>query len=41
MIRLMESKRFKASFPGLFALLFRLGNFLPDWAYYRLFAPKP
>jgi short-subunit dehydrogenase len=41
MIRLMESKRFKASFPGLFALLFRLGNFLPDWVYYRLFAPKP
>lgn len=40
MIRLMKTQRFKASFPAPFAWLFRLGNFLPDWAYYRIFAPK-
>ena len=40
MIRLMKSRRFKASFPTVFSWFFRLGNFLPDWAYYRIFAPK-
>jgi short-subunit dehydrogenase len=36
----MNTDRFKVSFPTLFSLFFRLGQFLPDWAYYRLFAPK-
>lgn len=40
MMRLMRSNRFKASFPSAFAAIFRLGQFLPDWVYYRLFAPK-
>lgn len=40
MLRLMQSGRFKASFPAVFSWFFRLGQFLPDWAYYRLFAPK-
>mgnify|MGYP005628758533 FL=1 len=40
MLRLMKSNRFKASFPTLFSWLFRGGNFLPDWLYYRIFAPK-
>ncbi len=40
MFTLMNSHRFSRSFPRLFSLFFRLGNFLPDWAYYRLFAPK-
>ena len=31
---------FKISFPLVFSWLFRLSQFLPDWAYYRLFAPK-
>lgn len=31
---------FKHNFPMLFSWLFRLSQFLPDWAYYRLFAPK-
>ena len=35
----MNSDRFKCSFPTLFSWLFRLSQFLPDWAYYRLFAP--
>ncbi len=34
----MSSDRFKTSFPKGFSLLFRLGRFLPDWAYYRLFS---
>lgn len=34
----MNSRRFKASFPILFSWLFRLSQFLPDWAYYRLFS---
>ncbi len=33
----MNSDRFKKSFPWLFSLFFRAGNFLPDWAYYRIF----
>ncbi len=40
MMRLMRSNRFKSSFPAVFSWFFRLGQFLPDWAYYRLFAPK-
>jgi short-subunit dehydrogenase len=40
MLALMESRAFKKSFPTLFSWLFRLSQFLPDWAYYRLFAPK-
>jgi len=40
MFELMQTDRFKASFPTVFSWLFRLSQFLPDWAYYRLFAPK-
>jgi NADP-dependent 3-hydroxy acid dehydrogenase YdfG len=40
MMRLMRSDRFKLSFPTVFSWLFRLSQFLPDWAYYRIFAPK-
>lgn len=40
MFELMQTDRFKSSFPTLFSWLFRLSQFLPDWAYYRLFAPK-
>ena len=40
MMRLMKSNRFKSSFPAVFSWLFRLSQFLPDWAYYRLFPPK-
>jgi NADP-dependent 3-hydroxy acid dehydrogenase YdfG len=40
MFTLMTSKKFSRSFPRVFSWLFRLGNFLPDWAYYRIFAPK-
>ena len=36
----MNTDRFKVSFPTVFSWLFRLSQFLPDWAYYRLFAPK-
>ena len=39
MMTLMRSTRFKASFPTPFSWVFRLSQFLPDWAYYRLFAP--
>ncbi len=34
---LMNATAFKRSFPWLFSLLFRGGQFLPDWAWYRLF----
>jgi len=34
----MKSRRFKKSFPRHFSWVFRLSQFLPDWAYYRLFA---
>ena len=37
MFRHMETKRFKKSYPGLFSLLFRGSQFLPDWLYYRIF----
>jgi short-subunit dehydrogenase len=40
MFRHMQSGRFKISFPTLFSWLFRGGNFLPDWLYYRIFPPK-
>ena len=40
MVRLMQGNRFKASFPTVFSWLFRGSQFLPDWAYYRLFAAK-
>lgn len=36
----MQTDAFKVSFPWLFSLLFRGGQFLPDWAWYRLFARK-
>jgi NADP-dependent 3-hydroxy acid dehydrogenase YdfG len=36
----MNTDAFKKSFPMLFSWVFRLSQFLPDWAYYRLFAPK-
>lgn len=38
MFELMNSDRFKKSFPRLFSWVFRLSQFLPDWLYYRLFA---
>ena len=40
MFRHMQSDRFKISFPTLFSWLFRGGNFLPDWLYYRMFPPR-
>ena len=40
MFRHMQSDRFKISFPTVFSWLFRGGNFLPDWLYYRMFPPK-
>lgn len=36
----MTTDHFKVSFPTVFSWVFRLSQFLPDWAYYRLFAPK-
>lgn len=36
----MTTDRFSNSFPIPFAWVFRLSQFLPDWVYYRLFAPK-
>jgi short-subunit dehydrogenase len=41
MFRHMQSGRFKVSFPTAFSWLFRGGQFLPDWLYYRIFPPKP
>jgi short-subunit dehydrogenase len=40
MFRHMQGGRFKISFPTVFSWLFRGGNFLPDWLYYRIFPPK-
>ncbi len=40
MMTLMDGTAFKRSFPRVFSWFFRGGQFLPDWAYYRLFAPK-
>ncbi len=36
----MNTDAFKVSFPTVFSWFFRLSQFLPDWAYYRLFAPQ-
>lgn len=33
----MNTDSFKKSFPWAFGLMFRLSQFLPDWAYYRIF----
>lgn len=33
----MNTDAFRRNFPGPFAAAFRLGNFLPDWLYYRVF----
>lgn len=33
----MNRTSFAANFPRVFAAMFRLGQFLPDWMYYRLF----
>jgi len=38
MFELMNTDRFKKSFPGMFSWVFRLSQFMPDWMYYRLFA---
>ena len=38
MMRHMESDRFSCSFPAPFSWLFRVGQFMPNWLYYRLFA---
>ncbi len=40
MFRHMQSEHFKISFPTLFSWLFRGGQFLPDFLYYRMFPPK-
>jgi len=37
MMQLMRSHKFQRAFPRLFSLVFRGGNFLPDWLYYRIF----
>lgn len=37
MFDFMQTDRFKKSFPALFSLLFRGSQFLPDWAYFRMF----
>lgn len=37
MFDFMQTERFKLSFPTLFSWVFRGSQFLPDWAYYRLF----
>jgi NADP-dependent 3-hydroxy acid dehydrogenase YdfG len=36
----MNTDTFKVSFPTVFSWFFRLSQFLPDWAYYRIFAPR-
>ena len=40
MFRHMQSGRFKVSFPTVFSWLFRGGQVLPDWLYYRMFPPR-
>lgn len=40
MLTLMRGKRFQRAFPAFFSLVFRGANFLPDWAYYRIFGGK-
>lgn len=39
MFRHMQGGGFKISFPTLFSWLFRGGQFMPDWLYYRMFPP--
>lgn len=39
MFDFMTRGGFKRSFPSVFSWLFRGGQFLPDWVYYRLFPP--
>ncbi|MEO1307776.1 MAG: SDR family NAD(P)-dependent oxidoreductase [Pseudomonadota bacterium] len=34
----MRTDGFKKSFPGMFSMLFRGAQFLPDWLYYRMFS---
>lgn len=34
---MMNSSQFKRNFPTVFSWVFRLSQFLPDWAYFRLF----
>jgi hypothetical protein len=36
----MLSNRFQSNFPRVFSWLFRGANFLPAWAFYRLFGRK-
>lgn len=38
MFQHISSNRFKKSYPGLFSLVFRGSQFLPDWLYYRIFS---
>ncbi|MEM1064568.1 MAG: SDR family NAD(P)-dependent oxidoreductase [Pseudomonadota bacterium] len=38
MLMHMRTEGFKKSFPFAFGLMFRFSQFLPDWAYYRLFS---
>jgi hypothetical protein len=33
-----DDMAFDRSYPWAFSLVFRLARFLPNWAYYRLFA---
>jgi short-subunit dehydrogenase len=40
MFRHIQGNRFKISFPTVFSWLFRGGQFLPDWLYYRMFPPR-
>ena len=40
MLRHMATNRFKISFPTVFSWLFRGGQVLPDWLYYRMFPPN-
>lgn len=35
----MSGDAFRRSFPFWFSTIFRVGQFLPDWLYFRLFAP--
>lgn len=36
----MNDDAFKKNFPMLFSWVFRLSQFLPDWAYYRIFGAR-
>ncbi|MFN6979239.1 MAG: SDR family NAD(P)-dependent oxidoreductase [Gemmobacter sp.] len=40
MFDFMRTNRFKISFPYAFSLLFRVGQVLPDWAWYGLFGQR-